>query len=468
MLRKLVRARETRSVVVATPESIKSCMLKYVDLLQSVHCASVLTKIPQNRLTVAQRRRAGEIAADLKQNAAHADVLQRVIALWGKEQQGVALLDEVDLLLHPLKSELNYPIGERLPLDLEPQRWTFAIHMLDAIFFGQLGRLASGVSSSHAATILQAVSSAIEAGVKCNAFQASPHITLLIPQYYTDHLQELMGQWAMNWLSQQQDFKQAVTAAIDASKNSSALSRSSSNPDLTLGRTLSKAGTELTRSGSTAAGIDGKGFTAAQLETAALHYVTERSTELAGAELIVEEHLSEPATKLLNLARQWVCNFMPHCMSKINRVSYGLLQPHDLKNPKGGQQQGIPSGVMASRWLLAVPFLGKDRPSSASEFAHPEVQIGLTILAYRYEGLRSNDVFKLVSNMKEDLKNESGPVKERATRVLFDKWVSLAIEQEERSLKRSATAVMASVDVLPLDLLSQTDAAQMDLSLIHI
>lgn len=31
---------------------------------------------------------------------------------------------------------------------------------------------------------------------------------------------------------------------------------------------------------------------------------------------------------------------------------------------------------------------GKDVPSRASEFAHPDVVIGLTILAYRYEGLR--------------------------------------------------------------------------------
>ena len=45
-----------------------------------------------------------------------------------------------------------------------------------------------------------------------------------------------------------------------------------------------------------------------------------------------------------------------------------------------------------TRKLLAVPFLGKDVPSSASEFAHPDVVIGFTILAYRYEGMRDSDV----------------------------------------------------------------------------
>ena len=37
-----------------------------------------------------------------------------------------------------------------------------------------------------------------------------------------------------------------------------------------------------------------------------------------------------------------------------------------------------------SRRLLAVPFVGKDVPSRASEFSHPDVVIGMTILAYRY------------------------------------------------------------------------------------
>ena len=45
------------------------------------------------------------------------------------------IMDEVDLLLHPLKSELNFPIGEKHPLDLSPERWTCAIHALDAVFY---------------------------------------------------------------------------------------------------------------------------------------------------------------------------------------------------------------------------------------------------------------------------------------------------------------------------------------------
>ena len=50
-------------------------------------------------------------------------------------RSGCLIMDEVDLLLHPLKAELNFPIGEKHPLDFSPERWTCAIHALDAVFF---------------------------------------------------------------------------------------------------------------------------------------------------------------------------------------------------------------------------------------------------------------------------------------------------------------------------------------------
>ena len=54
----------------------------------------------------------------------------------GLFKAGGMLLDEVDLILHPLKSELNFPIGDKLDLDFSPLRWDFAIHLLDALFYG--------------------------------------------------------------------------------------------------------------------------------------------------------------------------------------------------------------------------------------------------------------------------------------------------------------------------------------------
>ena len=49
-------------------------------------------------------------------------------------RDGCLIMDEVDLILHPLKSELNFPIGAKHDLDFSPLRWKLPIHLLDAIF----------------------------------------------------------------------------------------------------------------------------------------------------------------------------------------------------------------------------------------------------------------------------------------------------------------------------------------------
>ena len=84
--------------------------------------------------------------------------------------------------------------------------------------------------------------------------------------------------------------------------------------------------------------------------------------------------LSDEQFKLLNLTREWLVSLLPHVLSKASRVNYGLLSDEELK-----RQPGTPP----SRRLLAVPFVGKDVPSASSQFSHPDVLIGLTILSYR-------------------------------------------------------------------------------------
>jgi hypothetical protein len=72
---------------------------------------------------------------------------------------GVLIMDEVDLLLHPLKAE----------------RWTCAIHCLDAVFY--LERRSMSVpfhQSGRAHRILQELHSVIEEGYGQRALQRSP------------------------------------------------------------------------------------------------------------------------------------------------------------------------------------------------------------------------------------------------------------------------------------------------------
>lgn len=94
----------------------------------------------------------------------------------------------------------------------------------------------------------------------------------------------------------------------------------------------------------------------------------------------VVAHVTSPMhKKLLNLCHNWLSTFLPHCLAKVNRVSFGLLSMEDCKAALLADPH-----VPRSRLKLGVPFVGKDVPSRSSEFAHPDVIIGLTVLAYRY------------------------------------------------------------------------------------
>ena len=39
--------------------------------------------------------------------------MSAILRMWGPRQHGALILDEVDLVMHPLRSELNFPLGER-------------------------------------------------------------------------------------------------------------------------------------------------------------------------------------------------------------------------------------------------------------------------------------------------------------------------------------------------------------------
>lgn len=101
-----------------------------------------------------------------------------------------------------------------------------------------------------------------------------------------------------------------------------------------------------------------------------------------------------------------------------------------------------------SRMLCAIPFNGKDCPSvraqphpprllakrtassqvsgalqEASEFAQPDCLIGLSIMAYRYEGIRKENLKDIVKLLKRRFQGEAGvPEDERTAAVLFNGW----------------------------------------------
>ena len=125
--------------------------------------------------------------------------------------------------------------------------------------------------------------------------------------------------------------------------------------------------------------------------------------------------------KLLNLVHDWLLTFLPHCMKKVNRVSFGLLSDNKCKAALAADALTPPS-----RLALAVPFVGKDVPSQSSEFAHPDIIIGLSIFAYRYQGLRRADFNQLMDGMTSDFAHEIGPADDRPTSKRYRKWISEA------------------------------------------
>ena len=134
---------------------------------------------------------------------------------------------------------------------------------------------------------------------------------------------------------------------------------------------------------------------------------------------------------------------MPHIMSKINRVGYGLLTTADLAKALA-EDPNMPK----SRRMCAVPFVGKDKPSTASEFSHPDIVIGLTVLSYRYEGMREGDFIRAIEVMKENLSHEAGPFADRKSAVQFADLVTKAGGRMRKPPQKGAKLARQKVHTL--------------------
>ena len=92
------------------------------------------------------------------------------------------LLDEVDLILHPLKSELNFPIGDKFDLDCsdDGERWGLPIHLLDALFYTNSGKVSTYEQRGTALDILKRFSSVVHQGIAERSLQRLPHGSFLM------------------------------------------------------------------------------------------------------------------------------------------------------------------------------------------------------------------------------------------------------------------------------------------------
>mmetsp|Transcript_5552 Transcript_5552/g.9906 ORF Transcript_5552/g.9906 Transcript_5552/m.9906 type:complete len:2248 (-) Transcript_5552:144-6887(-) len=155
-------------------------------------------------------------------------------------------------------------------------------------------------------------------------------------------------------------------------------------------------------------------------------------------ELCTKYGMPRQTGMLLSIANEYINIFLPHCLGKVNSVSYGLVPDDKRDSP---DENGLSQS--ATRRFMSVPFIGKDTPSPASEFSHPDILILLTLLSYRYGGLRLSDAELLVKTLQLHLKHESGPVMQRPSYLTFDRFLN------------SSSA--GSNNVLPLNLFQTED-----------
>ena len=369
---KLEGARRSRSIVCSTSQAIKALFLKRMEYLHQVRdmpriCAAPLDSIP-GQLKRSIHKKQTQYIAKLEM----ADEIGRILALFNKENKGIALLDEVDLLLHPLHSELNFPVGQEYPLPLfstkpygQELRFQLPMFLLDA--FGDFSCTSLEASQQkEALDILAEIKNAIDFGKSHDFFQSNPHLVLLDQTFYHQNLACLISSWCCLWLSTCEDIK-CDLAASDSSES-------------------------------------WKKFTIAYLHAS--------SHKLDAAVSSLPLQFSPRSRQLLNLCRDWVRIYLPHVLSKVHRVSFGLLLPADeerwvseaLNSTSGDVELAKRSVVISkSRRLLSVPFEGKDAPSRSAEFAHPDIAIGLTAHSYRLHGLRERDLRDLIQELKNNM-----------------------------------------------------------------
>ena len=187
----LRKARRSQALVVTTPTALKSLVLKFLEtahLLDQSYVARVEGAAVEShmgnlgrlfegatefrsrseRVADAGGLSAGEILELRKEGAVAAEIVKLF------QTSGVLVLDEVDLILHPLRSELHWPLGRRVPLDFSKARagdglrWKLPFFILDAVFGASSRRVSAEEArgSNEAAEILRRISACFKEATK--------------------------------------------------------------------------------------------------------------------------------------------------------------------------------------------------------------------------------------------------------------------------------------------------------------
>ena len=376
---KLQHCMDDRGVCVSAPTAVKSVLIKFMEHLTDAWLSPDTSKARPNI----------ELAMSLR----------NILAIFKKS---ALIMDEVDALLHPLRSELNFPIGAREEIDFLERGYRFRlpIHLVDAMCYVQHRelRFTPGYqNSTEALSILNKLCKAVEKGYDPNvsAFQRSPHLAVLDRDYFKREVRPLLAQWLALWMRENKfkglPVKEIVPYLVDGPI---------ANPEV--GRKVRAA--------------------------------------------VKDKH----SLQMLNLGHDWLNLIGPHCLSMVDRVKFGVLSASDQK-----RLQTMYKGLVIteSRKLCAVPFVGKDVPSRSSEFAHPDITISLTILAYRYGGLRRDMFEQMLDTLIREMYNQAGgrDYADTPAARMYKRWVALLgvrLRGEDAEIEYKAGSVIAIQDTI--------------------
>ncbi|KAK6588719.1 EF hand family [Cryptosporidium xiaoi] len=366
------------------------------------------------------------------------DLCLRILHIFKNES--VIIVDEIDMILHPLKSELHWPIGDKYPLDLTsfslfnnnsydvPEaitsannangfsisssenihgvRWLVPWYLIEALLTkkNELYLLSNDQvkKSGSMINLILRIQRKIEAGVLNRRLQNNPHLVILDVGYYEREIKPLLVRWIL---------------FILRLYNFSGLSDEYCEIYINLRGNLRN--------------ILETNFTESENDNNCGGSVRDKL-------IFAFDNLDDYSIKMLNITMYWVNDYLPHIFQLVHRVSYGLLdevnsgveranwfgyRPVSVDNNNTFYTENNPP---ISRHLLSIPFIGKDTPSVASEFSHPDIVIGLSILSYRYSGLRKNDVYYLLDSLKRSCDTGFGQLKNCPSVIEFNKWVKLS------------------------------------------
>ena len=106
------------------------------------------------------------------------------------------------MVFHPLRSELNWPLGDKHPLDFAPLRWQLPMVALEAMLAMQAadGSLSTEPAAGHPpnsreADCLHRLSAAVRRGLEQQTMQAVPHLVLLSDEFYHAELRAPLRDW---------------------------------------------------------------------------------------------------------------------------------------------------------------------------------------------------------------------------------------------------------------------------------